>query len=367
MKKTGLWASALTVLVAAAVVGSAAPAFAATTAGPAIETSGYYNFVGVSPDGSIVASVAEYDELTIHNVSTGETNSYDVGYSDAAYPVISPDNAWVYIASYDPEEVIVVNASTGEVDRTISLPFAAWTIALTPDGDTLLVSEYAGHKVVKVDLTTDTVSSPLNLSSAAGYAWNICLTSDGSTLYVPGDYANKIYAVDVETLAVTNSFHDSDRPQMCALDASDTVYVADYETMAIRKFAADGSFIITEPGVVTDLYGFGVTCDSVIVGDDDNQTVAVLDASTLEVVENIATDAYTYSAVTSLATNTVWFGGYYGSEGLQSVTGSTCTAPVTPALASTGVSTFELTAAGGLAFAAVFAGAIVFVARRRKA
>lgn len=360
MKKSLTWVSALAI-AAVASVGLASPAHAAPVASPTIETIGNRNFVSTSSDGTITAAHSEATGLSVYNSVTNEVVSFtnaELGVDSSGEAVVSPDGAYVYLMGYNPEAVTVIDVVAESVDRTITLPFEAWLGAITPDGQTLIVYSYDSERIVKVALATDTVSAPLELGLA--YPYQLCITSDSSTLYVPGYDAGYTAVVDIASLTETGQLLDDGGPLSCALAADDTLYIGDWDTGAIRKYAADGSSTLSATGLVEEMYGIGLTCGSVIVGDYQNTGYVVLDRQTLAQTGTIASDVYTYMMTTTRDANTTWVGGFSADFGLQSITESEC------ALADTGASPSVIGTSLAVSVGLLVAGAMALIVVRRR-
>jgi LPXTG-motif cell wall-anchored protein len=365
MKKILVWATAMAI-AAVSSVGLSTPAFAAPVAGPIIAVLGSYNFVSTSADGTITAAFSEASGLSVYNSVTNEVVSFtntELGVESSGEAVVSPDGAYIYLMGYDPEAITVIDVVAQTIDRTITIPFEAWMGAITPDGQTLIVYSYDSQRIVKVALATDAVSGPLELG--LDYPYQMCITSDSSTLYVPGYDAGYTAIVDIASLTETGQLLDDGGPIACALGADDTLYIGDYDTGEIRKYAADGSSIVSASGLVEEMFGIGLTCGSVIVGDYQNTGYVVLDRATLAQTGTIASDVYTYMMTTTRDATTTWVGGYYSEYGLQSITEDTCPDAALPDTgASPSIVGTSLAVSAGLLVAG---GLVLFVVRRRNA
>ena len=360
MKRKFNWFTALAIS-AVSTVGLAAPAFAATVASPTIETIGGYNFISTSADGKITATYSSSTGLSVYNSDTAEVSNYTdtfFGLISAGHAVVSPDGAYVYMLGYDPQRVTVFDVVSESVDRTIALPFSAWMGAITPNGQILIAYSYETQEIVTIDLSTDAVSTSLDLG--LDYPYQLCVTSDSSTLFVPGYDAGYTSVVDIGSLTETAQLPDAGGPLTCALAADDTLYIGDYDTGAIRKYADDGSSTLSATGLVDEMYGIGLTCQSVIVGDYQNTGYVVLNRRTLAQTGNIASDVYTYMMAVTADANTTWVGGYSAAYGMQSLTETSCV------LAETGASTSAIgTALAGSAGLLVVGAITIIVIRRR--
>jgi LPXTG-motif cell wall-anchored protein len=204
--------------------------------------------------------------------------------------------------------------------------------AITPDGSTLIVHSYETQEIVKIALATNTASAPFAIG--LDYPYQLCVTSDSKTVYVPGYDAGYTSVVDIASLTETDRLLDDGGPLSCALGTDGTLYIGDYDIGAIRMYAPDGRSLLSAEGLVDDMYGIGLTCNSVILGDYQNTGYVILDRATLAQTGTIASDVYTYMMAVTADAKTTWVGGYAAEFGLQKVTEDNC--PV--ALPDTGAS-----------------------------
>jgi LPXTG-motif cell wall-anchored protein len=363
MKKNFVWATALAIGTLASVA-FASPALAAPAAGTPIQTIGGYNFVSTSADGNITAAYSGTTGLSVYNASTQMVSNYtdtSLGMTSVGEAVVSPDGSEIYILGDNPQVVAVFDVAGESVTRTISIPFSAWMGAITPDGSTLIVYAKNSQDLVKIALATDTVSAPLDLG--LDYPYQLCITSDSSTLYVPGYDAGYTSIVDIGTFAETGQLADDGGPLSCALGADDTLYIGDYDIGAIRTYTPDGKSLLSAEGLVDEMYGIGLTCGSVIIGDYQNTGYVTLDRATLSQVGFIDSPVYTYMMSVTADAKTTWVGGYAYDSGLQSITEDNC--PVA-ALPDTGANSTVIGTSIAVSTGLLVAGVMALIVVRRR-
>ena len=366
---------ALPALAMAGVLGivGAQSANAVTTNISNIATTGHYNMVSVSNDGSLVAASAEYDDVTIYNVQTQATRTIATPSSDAGVAVFSPDNNWLYVASYDPNAIYVYDLSDDSLDRTISLPIDAWNLAISPDGNSLYFATYSNSDLYKIELdNNDSISDPLDAGSNS--VWQMCLSSDGATLYYPDYDNNMLDVVDTSAWNITDSWATGANPYTCSMDNDDNVYVGNYDDTTVTKFTPDGTALTGAQNSIDTIYGVATSCNALFVGDYNSNHIVVADPSTLDEPGHLyevdtndgGSGFYTYSGARNADGSVVAFGGYYDSDGLTVLTFPECaSADSTGGLANTGAS-ISNGLIGGVAMA-IAGSATAFVVRRRRA
>jgi LPXTG-motif cell wall-anchored protein len=376
-------------------VGSVAPAFAAVNVVDSITMGGgtddYYGNVAVSNDGSLIAVAFEYGGLSIYDVATGTSRDISeatLGASDIGYPAFSPDNAFLYVATYDTDEIIVVDLSDDSVDRTISGMSNPWAVTASQDGAYLYVHSFSSGDVWKVTLATDTVSSALDVTG--DYGVSMCLTSDGATLYSPTYSGNSIAVVDTATMTITsqltgpnfsNAFSctwDNDGNLIVGLShpAFGKVVKVDPLTQATTA-SADGSALST--------YGAAASCDTIYSAGYYDLDISAIDLATMStgtaVVPNMngSPTYYWSSAARNLDGSVVAIGGYSNVNGLVIITSDECPNTVSggggsggsgdsgaPELANTGIDSTVAGVAAGMSALVVLAGVVAIVAIRRR-
>lgn len=367
MKKLALMAAS-SLVAALALFGSVSPAQAAPVADTPIPTIGGYIFVSTSADGKITAGYSGTTGLSIYNSTTESVMSYtalSLGMTSVGEAVVSPDGSTVYILGDNPQVVAVFDVSTASVTSTIPLPFSAWMGAITPDGSTLLVYAKTTQEILKIDLGTSTVSAPLFMGF--DYPYQLCVTSDSSTIYLPGYDAGYTSIVDIASLTETGQLIDTDGPLNCVLDAHDTLYIGDYDSGAVRKYASDGSNTVSASGLVQEMFGMGLTCNSVILGDYQNTGYVTLDRTSLATTGSITSPVYTYMMTVDATASMTWVGGYDAATGLQRITETTCPEVGPTPLPNTGIDNTLVTSTIAFASALVLVGGVALLIRRRRA
>lgn len=106
----------------------------------------------------------------------------------------APGGSPIYVAAATARRVLVVDAATGTVSRTVMLPEGPAGLALTPDGRQLAVAGGGPEGRVRVvDLRTDRVTRTLR----AGHTPTALVFSpDGNQLYVANQFQHDVAVID---------------------------------------------------------------------------------------------------------------------------------------------------------------------------
>lgn len=103
----------------------------------------------------------------------------------AAYGVVSPDNATVYVSNFGSNTVSVIDTATNTVTSTIAVGELPCGLAMTPDGSSLYVANNRDGTVSVIDPSSNTVTATVNVGSEPA---DIAMSPDGKLLYVPFNF-----------------------------------------------------------------------------------------------------------------------------------------------------------------------------------
>jgi YVTN family beta-propeller protein len=110
---------------------------------------------------------------------------------------VSGDGKSLYVACADARRILVLDAATGKVARSIALPAEPTSLLLDGDGRRLFVSCAAATSTIVV---IETHSGAIAATLAAGHtATGMALSPDGRTLYVCQRFNNDVAVLDVAT------------------------------------------------------------------------------------------------------------------------------------------------------------------------
>ena len=110
------------------------------------------SFIG--PSHTLAVAVYAEDQVVIVDADTGEAQS-SIDVFDEPYGVISdPQGKRIYVTLDYPGQVLEIDPATSEVIRTFDAEEFARGIALTAKGDRLLVSQYYTGAILAIDVTS---------------------------------------------------------------------------------------------------------------------------------------------------------------------------------------------------------------------
>ena len=137
---------------------------------------------------------------------------------------ISEDGSTLYVVGQESNEIIVVDAPSGEVLDKIPVGLRPHTIILSPDKQSAFVSNQWAENIYRIDLETHQVVD--TLSGGSGPA-GLVISPDGKYLWCVNSYSNNISIFDLETLQERRRLKAGNNPVSAAMtpDGSE-VYVS---------------------------------------------------------------------------------------------------------------------------------------------
>jgi len=215
--------------------------------------------MGFSADGNkiYVASYNTNKVLVINAVPLAITSQISVGTGPSAV-VTSPDGASLYVANASSGNVSVVNTSTNTVTTTIAtgigLPGTASYIAISPDGSRLYVSNRNTNLIYVVNTSNNTVITTINTGSVPA---GLAVSPDGTKLYIANSTNNTVSVVNTTTQAVLTTIPVGSSPNSVLLSVDGgTLYV-------VNGFSNNVSVINTANNTVTARVGVGQSPDAI--------------------------------------------------------------------------------------------------------
>jgi sugar lactone lactonase YvrE len=217
--------------------------------------------ITVSPDGKVVYVVGlNNDVVTRLDASTGQVlGTFTIPAADlsvAAGLAISPDGKTLYMAGDLSLNVLRVDATTGDVLGNYAAPGGPQNIAVSPDGKTLYVSAVYGGtntgNILRLDSATG-ASAGQPFSSPYLYGpVGVALSRGGSTLFVTNETNAKVVQFDTATGQVNRAdsiaafsplgaaLSSDGKTLFTVSEASSVLYSFDTTTGATTPFASGG-------------------------------------------------------------------------------------------------------------------------------
>jgi YVTN family beta-propeller protein len=187
--------------------------------------------IAFSPNGSHVYVTGAGNELYDWLIAADGTATFSrtislPGNSDPCGIAISGDGTKAYVCLSIPNQLAVVNLSSGTVSQQIGVGIAPWDVVVSPDGSTAYVSDWGGRFPTGGDLTATSAGTPVvidnrgvaasgvvsfvNLVSGAEsgqvatglHPSDLALTQEGGTLFVANANSDTVTVVNTLTKAV---------------------------------------------------------------------------------------------------------------------------------------------------------------------
>ncbi len=220
--------------------------------------NGEFVYVLDTPKETYNANNVRFFDYSIYTISTA-TNKISATATGIGYPwnaVVSPDGAYLYFSNYGPRGeapingvpsgyVSILNLSTGNVIKNISLNFNPNSITISPNGQYLYITNTAENSLSIINTATDYTLSNIPLTSCScdlqDIASTIALTSNGEYAYVFGETCSfsspcnsSIYVINTSTSAIIKNIPLSFIPVSIAISSdSSKLYVSGNQNLYI--------------------------------------------------------------------------------------------------------------------------------------
>ncbi|MBI2833325.1 MAG: hypothetical protein HYX76_02740, partial [Acidobacteria bacterium] len=104
-----------------------------------------------------------------------------------------PDGTRLFVVRVLPQDLVVIDLTRGEVEKTLPLAAEPYTSVVSADGKKLYVSVWGGAKVLEIDSATATVAREI----AVGEHPNAMMLTRDGRLFVACANTNAVWAVDL--------------------------------------------------------------------------------------------------------------------------------------------------------------------------
>ncbi len=129
------------------------------------------------------------------NADTGQVTSHAIEGKAGHMLALAPDAGTVYLAHVVPGIVNFVESATGKVRTSVTVPFGAEGIAVSPDGSTLWVASNRSNKVSIIDTQEAKVTTTLD---SAGFPFRARFSPDGKWVAISCPQASDIALYDAK-------------------------------------------------------------------------------------------------------------------------------------------------------------------------
>jgi YVTN family beta-propeller protein len=222
----------------------------------------------------------EYDN-TVSVIDTSSDTvvaTIPVGGTFADTAAISPDGAFVYVAS-ESGQVAVISTATNSVVTVIPVPGDLYTVAVSPDGSLVYAANVGKSAVSVIDARTNTLITNITVG---GGPYGIAFSPDGTRAYVASE-SGTVSVISTATNSVLTTINVGLTPTMIAVSPDGSlVYVSNFGSGTV-------SVISTATNAIVDTITVGYEPYGVVFSPDGSRAyVATYDGM---VVINTATDS----------------------------------------------------------------------------
>lgn len=197
--------------------------------------------LAMAPDGSLWAGrsmAAVNPPSTIVRVDTDVmeiAEEIDVVFPRPHALAVSPDGAWVYVASLAENRFAAIDVESGRVELVDVPGEGVHTLvdfAISPDGRWLVVGGEVSGEVLVWDRTDPAAPSLAETLDVGGAPWHPIFTDDGRFVVVPRNRADAVTVIDAVAWEIAGVVEGTGlaRPHGSALGLDDVVFVSSRNT-----------------------------------------------------------------------------------------------------------------------------------------
>lgn len=194
--------------------------------------------ISISPDAQRVYTCNRTNRM--YEIDTSRqvvSRTLSVGSETAFTTIVSPDNARVYVSTWEYGNIHVFNTATTAKTGTIRVTESPSALALSPDSRRLYVAvnHYSGTtaRLDVYDALSLALIRRINLPGSSNPA-NLAVSPDGQFVYIAIYFTNQIAVVDTASLAVTKYISVGSRPYAVVINQQGTfAYVTNYDSGSV--------------------------------------------------------------------------------------------------------------------------------------
>jgi DNA-binding beta-propeller fold protein YncE len=205
-------------------------------------------WLALSPDGQTLYSAAYIGGLLAVSTATGQVVWQTLQSTDWLGAVAaSPDGQTLYVVEFDPNNLLIVNASTGAVTSTLALPGCTngnpgEAIAITPSGGQVYVMVCGVTSVFNA--ATQTIEGQISGASGAAVAVSpkgnvVYISTGGTAIDIVDPLTNKVTGtIPISASAIAFSPDGGTAYVMSTQNGQSGVAVVDTSTIAVTGFVS---------------------------------------------------------------------------------------------------------------------------------
>jgi YVTN family beta-propeller protein len=231
-------------------------------------------------------------DITVSVIDTSSDKvvaTIPVGGNDADTAAISPNGAFVYVAS-ESGQVAVISTATNSLVTVIPVPGARfYTVAVSPDGSLVYATNINQNEVTVIDAQTNSVITNIPVAT---FPYGIAFSPDGALAYVTsesGTVGNTVSVINTATNSVLTTITVGAAATMLAVSPDGQhVYVDNWGSGTVSVIDTSSNLVTTNINVGGHPYGIVFSPDgshAYVANDDGN--VSVIDTATNSVVDTI--------------------------------------------------------------------------------
>ncbi len=284
--------------------------------------------------GNLVDTIAD----TVDMAQFGFPGHPGVTHGAPVEAAFTPDARYVYVSNYSmygagfgPEGndtctpasakaagdtnsyVYRIDTQTLQIDQVIEVGLVPKFLAVSPNGKWLLVSNWCSFDLSIVNIADGQEVARLPMGA---YPRGIAISPDSTTAYVAVMGGDNVVKVDLNTLSETGSFVVGENPRHIVIDPTGQwLYVTLNQPGDVVKVNLADDAVVASVHTGADCRSLAISTDGTALFVDDylSNTITVLQASNLAVLQVITTGTNPVGITYDATTGDVWVAVYTGA------------------------------------------------------
>lgn len=212
--------------------------------------------------------------------------------------VFTPDGSEILVAHRNTKNLVVFDAATRQVTRTIALSGSPHAVAVTSDGQYAVTANVYEDTVSIVTLATGVETATIPVGEQPGV---VRITADGTTAVVGNTVSSELSVIDIASATELRRMPNAGFVASVSINFEPGVIA-----VAFSQFELAGNTAVVHPDYYADrirVYDIGTGTETTLVCDDSPRGVAITPNGTTAVVSHTA-NTHTISVV-DVATPTI--------------------------------------------------------------
>jgi len=242
-----------------------------------------FSGLGKGPQAELIIAQGAANQIAVVNASSGKLTAAPAGPAVHGVGVL-PDGKLAYAASFESNEVFVVDLKARNTLAKIDVGGKAHHVTVCPHGKHVFVTVGGANSIAVIDPSSNSVIAQIPVGEKPSYA---VLTPD-EKLYVTNMGANTVSVIDTAQMKVIATVEVGQGPDHAAVTPDGRlVYVTNGGSDSVSVIDTSSQQVIATVPVGKGPHGVVATEKYVYVGNRGATTLSVIDPMTNQVVQTV--------------------------------------------------------------------------------